>query len=107
VMIEAMACGTPVIVRRRGAAPEIVDHGVTGFLFESEPEAVAAVDAVRRLDRSTCRTSFESRFSATRMARDYVRIYQDVLAHRASGRLRRSRERSEVAGAVDQIMEEQ
>lgn len=79
VMIEAMACGTPVIVRRRGAAPEVVDPGVTGFIFETEEEAVAAVDQAKTFDRTRCRRRFERRFSAARMAAEYARIYEDLV----------------------------
>jgi glycosyltransferase involved in cell wall biosynthesis len=79
VMIEAMACGTPVIVRRRGSAPEIVDHGLTGFLFETEEEAVAAVDETKDFDRARCRATFERRFSAARMAREYSKVYRRVI----------------------------
>jgi glycosyltransferase involved in cell wall biosynthesis len=78
-MIEAMACGTPVIARRRGSIPEVVDHGVSGFVCEDENEAVAAVDRLDAFDRSTVRETFERRFSAERMARDYVGVYRDVM----------------------------
>lgn len=91
VMIEAMACGTPVIVRRRGSAPEVVDDGVTGFLFETEEEAVAAVEKAKSFDRARCRASFEGRFSAARMAREYTKVYFRVIEesrwHRGSRRL--------------------
>jgi glycosyltransferase involved in cell wall biosynthesis len=76
VQIEAMACGTPVIAWRRGSVPEVVDHGVTGFIVETVEEAVAAVETVRSLDRKAVRKRFESRFSIERAARDYVRVYQ-------------------------------
>lgn len=86
VMIEAMACGTPVLARRRGSVSEIVENGVTGFIFETEEEAAAAVHEVRLLDRGRCRAEFERRFSAVRMARDYARIYRDLLERRSSSR---------------------
>ena len=76
VMIEAMACGTPVIAWPRGSAPEVVDAGVTGFLVDSIEAAVAAVDSARTLDRALVRGTFEKRFSARRMAEDYVEVYQ-------------------------------
>lgn len=75
VMIEAMACGTPVIAWACGSAPEIVDHGVTGFLVNSIDEAVAAVEAAGALDRNRVRAVFAQRFSAARMARDYLEVY--------------------------------
>lgn len=75
VMIEALACGTPVIAYRLGSVPEIIDEGTTGFMVNSIDEAVQAVKRVRSLDRAICRKVFEERFSARRMALDYVRIY--------------------------------
>jgi len=75
-MIEAMACGTPVIAFRCGSVPEVVDVGVTGYVVDSLEEAVDCVGLVQRLDRRRCRAAFEQRFSATRMARDYRNIYQ-------------------------------
>jgi glycosyltransferase involved in cell wall biosynthesis len=80
VMIEAMACGTPVIAWRNGAAPEVVTDGVTGFIVESIGEAVQAVGRVSNLSRRVCRQVFEERFDAVRMARDYVEVYRR-LAH--------------------------
>jgi glycosyltransferase involved in cell wall biosynthesis len=76
VMIEAMACGTPVVAWRRGSAPEVLEDGVTGFLVESLGGAVAAVADLGRLDRATCRAEFERRFTVERMARDYVSVYE-------------------------------
>jgi glycosyltransferase involved in cell wall biosynthesis len=80
VMIEAMACGTPVIAWRRGSVPEVVDEDVTGFIVESVEAAVDAVGAVDRLSRATCRRVFEQRFDAARMAADYVEVYTRVIA---------------------------
>jgi glycosyltransferase involved in cell wall biosynthesis len=79
VMIEAMACGTPVIAYRCGSVPEIIDDGVTGFIVDDLAAAVEAVPKVRDLDRSLCRRRFEERFSATRMAQDYLTIYQRLI----------------------------
>ncbi len=79
-MIEAMACGTPVIAWRNGAAPEVVTDGVTGFVVESIEEAVRAVGRISSLSRRGCRHVLEERFDAARMARDYVAVYQR-LAH--------------------------
>jgi glycosyltransferase involved in cell wall biosynthesis len=76
VMIEALACGTPIIAYRMGSVPEIVDDGTTGFMVEDLDGAVDAVNRIRSLDRATCRRVFEERFSARRMARDYVSIYK-------------------------------
>jgi glycosyltransferase involved in cell wall biosynthesis len=75
VMIEAMACGTPVIAFNRGSVPEIVDHGVTGFVVEDRDEAVAAVSRLERLSRKAVRLNFERRFTAKRMAQDYLSLY--------------------------------
>lgn len=84
-MIEAMACGTPVIARRCGSIPEVVDHGVSGFICDGVKEAVQAVGALDRLDRRLVRKTFERRFSAERMARDYVLAYRaQMLAHHSS-----------------------
>jgi glycosyltransferase involved in cell wall biosynthesis len=79
VLIEAMSCGTPCIAWRAGSVPEVVDHGVTGWIVDS---IAAAVDAVRRvhfLDRAAVRARFEKRFSAERMANDYVQLYEKIL----------------------------
>lgn len=75
-MIEAMACGTPVIAFRCGSIPEVVDDGESGFIVESIEEAVEAVRRLPELDRGTVRTIFERRFTADRMARDYLDIYR-------------------------------
>jgi glycosyltransferase involved in cell wall biosynthesis len=87
VMIEAMACGTPVVAFRCGSVPEIVDEGVTGLIVDSIDAAVHAVGAAFRLDRAAVRRRFEERFTADRMARDYVAVYRRLLA--ASRTLRR------------------
>ncbi|NHT77088.1 glycosyltransferase involved in cell wall biosynthesis [Rhizobium sp. PP-F2F-G38] len=79
VMIEAMACGTPVIAWNRGSVPEVVEHGVTGFIVDSEEEAVAAIGQIDRLDRRAIRERFEQRFTARRMAQDYLEIYRRLL----------------------------
>jgi len=78
VMIEAMACGTPVIAFNRGSVPEIIDDGVTGFIVESELQAIAAVSRLSLLSRRTVRAGFAARFTARRMAQDYVSIYRNV-----------------------------
>ncbi len=80
VMIEAMACGTPVLAFRCGSVPEIVDDGVTGAIVDTVDEAIAALPHVIALDRHKVRQRFEQRFSATRMATDYVDIYRALIA---------------------------
>ncbi|WP_128926438.1 glycosyltransferase family 4 protein [Bradyrhizobium guangxiense] len=83
VMIEAMACGTPVIAYRSGSVPEVVEHGVTGFIVDDEEQAIEAVKEARRLDRSTIRARFEERFVASRMARQYEESYRVLVARKA------------------------
>jgi len=78
VMIEAMACGTPVIAFNRGSVPEIVEPGVTGFIVEDETGAMGAVNRLFGLSRETVRKRFEARFTARRMAEDYLRIYRSL-----------------------------
>jgi glycosyltransferase involved in cell wall biosynthesis len=75
VMIEAMACGTPVIAYRHGSVPEVLDHGVTGFVVENLEDALQAVGRIPSLDRRQIRAVFESRFTAKRMAEKYVAAY--------------------------------
>jgi len=82
VMIEAMACGTPVIALRCGSVPEVIDHGVSGYIVDDLDEAVAAIDWLNQLDRTAVRHQFERRFSVGRMTRDYVRIYRSLGEHR-------------------------
>jgi glycosyltransferase involved in cell wall biosynthesis len=79
VMIEAMACGTPVVSTARGAAPEIIDAGVTGILVDEDRELPAAIAKAATLDRSVIRRQAEERFSIQRMAADHVRVYEEVL----------------------------
>ncbi|PPQ33488.1 glycosyltransferase family 4 protein [Rhodopila globiformis] len=78
VMIEAMACGTPVIAFNRGSVPEIIDDGVSGYIVEDEAGAIAAVSSLVRLSRNTVRASFMARFTARRMAQDYLTIYRKL-----------------------------
>jgi glycosyltransferase involved in cell wall biosynthesis len=82
VMIEAMACGTPVIAFHRGSVPEVLDDGVTGCIVETMDEAVAAVPRALTLDRAAVRGCFEARFSVERMAADYLEVYERLLHHR-------------------------
>ena len=80
VMIEAMACGTPVIAYRRGSVPEVIDHGITGFVVEDESEAIKAILQLDQLDRKRVRKQFEERFTAQRMAREYGEVYKGLLS---------------------------
>jgi glycosyltransferase involved in cell wall biosynthesis len=79
VMIEALACGTPVVAFRRGSVPEVIDPGRTGFIVDSVDDAVAAVARIGEVSRPGCRQVFEKRFSVGRMARDYVEVYREVV----------------------------
>jgi glycosyltransferase involved in cell wall biosynthesis len=91
VMIEANACGTPVIAWRRGSTPEVIHEGVNGCLVETIAEATAAVNRIERLDRSRVRSHFEVRFSVTRQAEDYEQLYRHLIqAHRCQCPGRRS-----------------
>src|SRR5262245_42190399 len=89
VMIEAMACGTPVIAFRRGSVPEVIDDGVTGFIVDDIEDSVHALDKVPYFDRQRCRRVFEERFSVARMAGDYLKIYDRLLEVKNQSRLRR------------------
>jgi glycosyltransferase involved in cell wall biosynthesis len=86
VMIEALACGTPVVAFRGGSVAEVLVDGVTGFIVESIDDAIRATREVGRLDRRRCRAVFERRYSVTRMATDYVALYEEMIAQAASGR---------------------
>lgn len=78
-MIEAMACGTPVVAFRCGSVPEVIDDGLTGYCVDDLDAAVAATTRATRLDRRECRATFERRFSAQRMAREYMHLYHAIL----------------------------
>jgi glycosyltransferase involved in cell wall biosynthesis len=95
VLIEAMACGTPIIAWNHGSVPEIVEHGKNGFIVNSIRDAAAAVVESVTLDRAECRAVFEARFTADRMAADYVSIYEKLLERSVSrGRQEGQRDRS-------------
>jgi glycosyltransferase involved in cell wall biosynthesis len=79
-LIEALACGTPVLTYDHGSFPEIIEHGVTGFLCRSPADMVDSVPLLAGLDRRRCRHSFESRFTARRMALDYLQVYDEIIA---------------------------
>jgi glycosyltransferase involved in cell wall biosynthesis len=85
VMIEAMACGTPVLAFRCGSVPELVEDGVTGKVVDSEEEAIAALPAILAYDRRKVRRRFEERFTSERMAKDYVHAYRQLLKARTAG----------------------
>jgi glycosyltransferase involved in cell wall biosynthesis len=93
-MIEAMACGTPVIAFNRGSVPEVIDHAVTGYIVEDVQGAVAALQRLDELSREEIRAQFERRFTAQAMAREYVERYTALIEQRA----RRPILRSVVAG---------
>jgi glycosyltransferase involved in cell wall biosynthesis len=79
VMIEAMACGTPVIAYAHGSVSEIIDEGVTGFIVENQEQAIAAAKNIDRIDRRRCRQVFEQRFAARVMARHYLDVYRQLV----------------------------
>jgi glycosyltransferase involved in cell wall biosynthesis len=80
-VIEAMACGTPVIAYRRGSMPELIDHGVTGFLVDSFDEAVGAIGRLGEIDRHACRRAVEQRFTVERMADEYLALYRRLVGN--------------------------
>jgi glycosyltransferase involved in cell wall biosynthesis len=84
VLIEALACGTPVLAYRRGSIPEVIENGVTGFVSENLSEMAAVVERLGEIDRQRCRASFEKRFTADRMARDYVALYEQIIEDRVA-----------------------
>jgi len=78
VMIESLACGTPVVAFRGGSVAEVIEHGVTGFVVDDMDQAIDAASRVHTLDRRACRDAFRRRFSASRMASGYVRLYRQL-----------------------------
>ncbi|MGC2765812.1 MAG: glycosyltransferase, partial [Candidatus Acidiferrum sp.] len=82
-MIEAMACGTPTIAFNCGSVPEVITHGVSGLIVNNMLEAVSAVTEASTLSRAACRQEFEARFTASRMAQDYVKLYEAMLSTRS------------------------
>lgn len=99
-MIEAMACGVPVIAWRNGSVPEVVDEGITGFVVDSIDDSVRAVEQVSSLSRRRCREAFERRFSAVRMCEDYVAVYEWLLGHSHHNRYQKGPRHLEAAGGV-------
>jgi glycosyltransferase involved in cell wall biosynthesis len=103
VMIEAMACGTPVIAFPCGSVPEVMDDGVTGFVVEDIEQACRAVERLSMIDRRRCRRVFEERFSDARMTTDYLAVYERLLRH--DGRMDgRSRSNGAVAAAKPRVL---
>jgi glycosyltransferase involved in cell wall biosynthesis len=86
VMIEAMACGNPVVAYNRGSVPEMMEDGVTGFIVRNVDGAAKAVRGVRDLSRARCREVFERRFTAGRMASDYVNAYECLIESNIGGK---------------------
>jgi glycosyltransferase involved in cell wall biosynthesis len=82
VMIEAMACGTPVLAWRCGSVPEVINEGVTGFVVDDMPQAIAAAGQIARIDRRRCRQMFETRFSARQMGARYLALYHSLIQAR-------------------------
>jgi glycosyltransferase involved in cell wall biosynthesis len=80
VMIEAMACGTPIVAFRDGSVPEVIEEGVTGFVVDSEDQAAIAATRLHSLDRARIRRTFEERFTGRRMAEDYLKLYRSLIA---------------------------
>jgi glycosyltransferase involved in cell wall biosynthesis len=99
-MIEAFACGTPVIAYECGSVPEVLQHGVTGFVVHDQQEAIAAARSLDRIDRRRCREVFERRFTADKMASRYVQVYQALIDAR-SATLDEPRACNEAAGVGD------
>jgi glycosyltransferase involved in cell wall biosynthesis len=83
-MIEAMACGTPIIAFKNGSVPEVIDEGKSGFIVNTIEEGVEAVKNISRISRSVCRKTFETRFSVTRMANEYLALYEKMIANESN-----------------------
>jgi glycosyltransferase involved in cell wall biosynthesis len=83
-MIEAMACGTPVLAFRRGSVPEIIEHGITGMIADNMEEGIRMLPQALALDRRRIRRRFEERFTAKRMAKDYLQVYRSLLKRHTS-----------------------
>ena len=105
VMIEAMACGTPVLAFNRGAVAEVVDPGVTGYVVDSVGEAICRIGSVLALDRGQVRRRFEERFTASRMTRDYLGIYASLIERRAGAARVRPGARSMTTNGADHATE--
>ena len=86
VMIEALACGTPVVAYRCGSVPEIIEHGVTGYIVGDQSQAIEAARRIDRIDRGACRRAFEQALHRARMAQRYLDVYQALSAASPSPR---------------------
>lgn len=84
VLIESMACGTPIVAYNKGSVPEVIDPGKTGYIVEDIDQAVEALNVIHTISRDTCRTVFENRFSATIMAKNYIQLYEKLLSKKHS-----------------------
>jgi glycosyltransferase involved in cell wall biosynthesis len=102
VMIEAMACGTPVLAFRQGSVPEVVDDGVTGFVVDDIESAIAAIPSLLSLDRRRVRQRFEERFTAARMAESYVSLYSRVFA--SYGRAAKVHTEDAIAPSIETVV---
>lgn len=100
VLIESMACGTPVLAMRNGSIPEVVDHGISGFIGESVEELIESFAQISQLDRRGCREQVEHRFSVERMVDDHERIYQQLASRRANSVAPRGAEHREQAPPI-------
>jgi glycosyltransferase involved in cell wall biosynthesis len=105
VVVESLACGTPVLATRRGAAPELLEHGRTGLLAEHPDGLARAFDRVTEIEPADCRAAVEARFTATRMVDDYVSAYESLLAppQPSRGPRRWRRPRPALAGELGPI----
>lgn len=88
VMIEAMACGTPVIAFKRGSIPEVIDEAITGFIVNSLTEGLEAIKRINKIDRKTVRTVFEQKYNAQRMTKDYLKIYEQLITETEASKLK-------------------
>ena len=102
VMIEAMACGTPIIAFRRGSVPEVMVEGVTGYVVEDIPEAVEALARVPTLSRRACRRVFDDRYTSARMAGDYLTVYRRLIGDGPRS-IAPTKGRSDLAGPIGPI----
>jgi glycosyltransferase involved in cell wall biosynthesis len=100
VMIEAMACGTPVIAYRSGSVPEVIDDGVSGFIVDSIEDSVAAIERLGELDRRRVRARFDERFTVERMTRDYVELYRRLVGENGAGEVETKRNQFIEAGSA-------
>jgi glycosyltransferase involved in cell wall biosynthesis len=78
-VVESMACGTPVIAFKRGSMPELIEHGVTGYLVDTLDQAVEAIGRIGEIDRASCRDAVKARFTVDRMADRYLSLYRSLL----------------------------